>query len=72
MILFAPAAVLVLVRLRCPTCGALQARARAAPEALCACRECKSLFSHADGVRAADPGAIWNMSQTAPAKRGTE
>ena len=70
MILFAPSAVLVLVRLRCPACGALQARARAAPDALCACRACKTLFTHAEGVRGADAGEIWNMSQTAPSTRG--
>jgi hypothetical protein len=69
MVIFVPSAVAVLIRLRCPACGALQARARGSKDAVCACRDCKTSFTHADGALAAAGGESGDMSRNSP-RRG--
>lgn len=49
MVIFGSAAAAALVRLRCPKCGELQARARLPEAATYECRKCGATFTQAEG-----------------------
>ena len=50
MVIFGPSAAGALVKLRCPKCGTVQARARGPEETPYACRECHASFTRAEGT----------------------
>jgi transposase-like protein len=55
MVIFGPSAAGALVKLRCPKCGTVQARARGPEGTTYACRECHASFTRETGAAAEEP-----------------